>query len=92
MTMRNGTRLAALDLGSNSFRLEIGQYEGGQIEHVKYLKETVRQGAGLVRPLRLAVPALRLATDRRRSADLRRGHPELSAGAFRPARPGRQGG
>lgn len=47
MTIRNGTRLAAIDLGSNSFRLEIGKYEGGQIERVEYLKETVRQGAGL---------------------------------------------
>ena len=45
--MRNGTRLAAIDLGSNSFRLEIGKYESGQIERVEYLKETVRQGAGL---------------------------------------------
>ena len=47
MTMRNDTRLAAIDLGSNSFRLEIGKFEGGQIERVEYLKETVRQGAGL---------------------------------------------
>lgn len=45
--MRNGTRLAAVDLGSNSFRLEIGKYHSGQIERVQYLKETVRQGAGL---------------------------------------------
>ena len=45
--MRNGTRLAALDLGSNSFRLEIGKYEHGQIQRVGYLKETVRQGNGL---------------------------------------------
>lgn len=47
MSIRKGTRLAAIDLGSNSFRLEIGKYEGGQIERVEYLKETVRQGAGL---------------------------------------------
>lgn len=45
--MRNGTRLAAVDLGSNSFRLEIGKYHSGQIERVEYLKETVRQGGGL---------------------------------------------
>ena len=45
--MRNGTLLAALDLGSNSFRLEIGRHEKGLIERVEYLKETVRQGAGL---------------------------------------------
>jgi len=45
--MQNGTRLAAVDLGSNSFRLEIGRFEDGQIHHTEYLKETVRQGNGL---------------------------------------------
>ena len=45
--MHNGTRLAAVDLGSNSFRLEIGRYEFGHIHRVEYLKETVRQGSGL---------------------------------------------
>jgi exopolyphosphatase/guanosine-5'-triphosphate,3'-diphosphate pyrophosphatase len=45
--MQNGTRLAAVDLGSNSFRLEIGRYEFGHIQRVEYLKETVRQGSGL---------------------------------------------
>jgi exopolyphosphatase/guanosine-5'-triphosphate,3'-diphosphate pyrophosphatase len=45
--MHNGTRLAAVDLGSNSFRLEIGRYEFGHIQRVEYLKETVRQGGGL---------------------------------------------
>jgi len=39
--------LAAIDLGSNSFRLEIGRYEFGHIQRVEYLKETVRQGNGL---------------------------------------------
>eukprot|EP01038_Epipyxis_sp_PR26KG_P003747 gene3746-5354_t len=43
----NGTRLAAVDLGSNSFRLEIGRYEFGHVQRVEYLKETVRQGNGL---------------------------------------------
>ena len=43
----NETLLAAVDLGSNSFRLEIGRYENGQIERVDYLKETVRQGGDL---------------------------------------------
>ena len=38
------TLLAAVDLGSNSFRLEIGRYENGRIQRVDYLKETVRQG------------------------------------------------
>ncbi|MGZ5179600.1 MAG: Ppx/GppA phosphatase family protein [Ramlibacter sp.] len=45
--MDNGTPLAAVDLGSNSFRLEIGRYDHGQIRRVEYLKETVRQGGGL---------------------------------------------
>ena len=45
--MKHGTLLAAIDLGSNSFRLEIGRYEHGQIQRVAYLKETVRQGNGL---------------------------------------------
>ncbi len=45
--MKNGTLLAAVDLGSNSFRLEIGRYDGGVIQRVEYLKETVRQGGGL---------------------------------------------
>ena len=46
-TMQNGTRLAAIDLGSNSFRLEIGYLDHGQIQRTEYLKETVRQGNGL---------------------------------------------
>ena len=61
MTIRNGTRLAAIDLGSNSFRLEIGKYEGGQIERVEYLKETVRQGAGPACALRLPASSLQRA-------------------------------
>ena len=47
MTMQNTTRLAAVDLGSNSFRLEIGRIEHGQFYRTEYLKETVRQGNGL---------------------------------------------
>lgn len=39
--------LAAVDLGSNSFRLEIGRLDSGHIERVEYLKEAVRQGGGL---------------------------------------------
>ncbi len=45
--MQNGNRLAAVDLGSNSFRLEIGRLEHGQFYRTEYLKETVRQGDGL---------------------------------------------
>jgi len=45
--MQNGQLLAAIDLGSNSFRMEIGVLEHGHIRRVEYLKETVRQGNGL---------------------------------------------
>ena len=41
------TLLAAVDLGSNSFRLEIGRFDNGQIQRVDYLKEAVRQGGDL---------------------------------------------
>lgn len=46
-SMQNGTLLAAVDLGSNSFRLEIGRFDHGRIHRTEYLKETVRQGNGL---------------------------------------------
>jgi exopolyphosphatase/guanosine-5'-triphosphate,3'-diphosphate pyrophosphatase len=39
--------LAAIDMGSNSFRLEIGQIHSGRYRRHLYLKETVRLGAGL---------------------------------------------
>ena len=39
--------LAAVDIGSNSFRLEIGQLQHGRYKRVDYLKETVRLGGGL---------------------------------------------
>ena len=39
--------LAAIDLGSNSFRLEICKAGQGQLQRVDYLKDTVRLGAGL---------------------------------------------
>jgi exopolyphosphatase/guanosine-5'-triphosphate,3'-diphosphate pyrophosphatase len=39
--------LAAIDLGSNSFRLEICKAERGQLMRVEYLKDAVRLGAGL---------------------------------------------
>lgn len=45
--MHNKTLFAAIDLGSNSFRLEIGQMDSGQLRRVEYIKETVRQGNGL---------------------------------------------
>lgn len=40
--------LAAVDMGSNSFRLEIGEVaRGGRYRRIDYLKETVRLGGGL---------------------------------------------
>ena len=45
--MQNGQLLAAIDLGSNSFRLEIGRVDHGEFQRTEYLKETVRQGGGL---------------------------------------------
>ena len=39
--------LAAVDMGSNSFRLEIGQLPQGRYRRIDYLKETVRLGGGL---------------------------------------------
>ncbi len=41
------TLFAAVDLGSNSFRLEIAHHVGGQIQRVDYIKEAVRQGGDL---------------------------------------------
>ena len=40
-------QLAAIDMGSNSFRLEVGQLAGERYRRIDYLKETVRLGAGL---------------------------------------------
>jgi exopolyphosphatase/guanosine-5'-triphosphate,3'-diphosphate pyrophosphatase len=40
-------QLAAIDIGSNSFRLEIGQLIQQRYRRIDYLKETVRLGAGL---------------------------------------------
>ncbi len=39
--------LAAVDIGSNSFRLEIGHLPQGRYRRIDYLKDTVRLGAGL---------------------------------------------
>ena len=39
--------LAAIDIGSNSFRLEIAQLQGGKYKRIEYFKETVRLGGGL---------------------------------------------
>ncbi len=61
--MQNGTLLAAVDLGSNSFRLEIGRFEHGHIRRSEYLKETVRQGNGLDEDRNLTAEAMQRGWD-----------------------------
>ena len=61
--MQNGTRLAAVDLGSNSYRLEIGHLDHGQIHRTEYLKETVRQGNGLDEDRNLTPEAMQRGWD-----------------------------
>jgi len=61
--MQDGTRLAAVDLGSNSFRLEIGRVEHDQFYRTEYLKETVRQGGGLDEERNLTPDALQRGWD-----------------------------
>lgn len=61
--MQNGTRLAAVDLGSNSFRLEIGRLEDGLVHRTEYLKETVRQGSGLDDAQNLSLDAMQRGWD-----------------------------
>ena len=61
--MQNGTLLAAVDLGSNSYRLEIGRFDRGQINRTEYLKETVRQGNGLDGDRNLTLVAMQRGWD-----------------------------
>lgn len=55
--------LAAIDMGSNSFRLEIGQVRGSRYQRLLYLKETVRLGAGLDAELCLTDEAMQRGLD-----------------------------
>jgi exopolyphosphatase/guanosine-5'-triphosphate,3'-diphosphate pyrophosphatase len=61
--MQDGTRLAAVDLGSNSFRLEIGRIEHAQFYRTEYLKEAVRQGGGLDEERNLTALAMQRGWD-----------------------------
>jgi len=61
--MQNGMLLAAVDLGSNSFRLEIGRFDHGRIHRTEYLKETVRQGNGLDADRNLTADAMQRGWD-----------------------------
>ena len=55
--------LAAIDMGSNSFRLEIAQLQQGRYRRVVYLKETVRLGAGLDANMMLTDAAVQRGLD-----------------------------
>ena len=56
--MQDGSLIAAVDLGSNSFRMEVGRLDHGSIFRVDYLKETVRQGGGLDEERNLTLEAM----------------------------------
>ncbi len=55
--------MAAVDLGSNSFRLELGRIEHGQYCRTEYLKETVRQGNGMDEERNLTPEAMQRGWD-----------------------------
>jgi exopolyphosphatase / guanosine-5'-triphosphate,3'-diphosphate pyrophosphatase len=55
--------LAAVDLGSNSFRLEIGRVEGSHIVREGYWKETVRLAAGLDESNKLSKKSIETALE-----------------------------
>jgi exopolyphosphatase/guanosine-5'-triphosphate,3'-diphosphate pyrophosphatase len=56
-------QLAAVDLGSNSFRLQMGRAHGRHIELQGYWKETVRLAAGIGPDLRISRKAIDAACD-----------------------------
>jgi len=56
--MKYGTLLAAIDLGSNSFRLEICRFNNGLFQRYEYLKEAVRQGSGLDADRNLSIASM----------------------------------
>ena len=56
--MQEESQLAAIDLGSNSFRLEIAKYVGGHIEPLDSLRETVRLGGGMSKDKALSLDSM----------------------------------
>jgi exopolyphosphatase/guanosine-5'-triphosphate,3'-diphosphate pyrophosphatase len=56
-------QIAAVDLGSNSFRLEVGRVVDDQIYSLDSLKETVRLASGLTREKRLGDEAQQRGLD-----------------------------
>jgi exopolyphosphatase/guanosine-5'-triphosphate,3'-diphosphate pyrophosphatase len=61
--LRDDAPLAAIDIGSNSFRLEIGQLVRGRYRRIEYFKRMVRLGAGLDAQSRLTDEAARRGLD-----------------------------
>lgn len=61
--MQQENLFAAVDLGSNSFRMEIGLLEKGRLRRLDYLKETVRQGSGLDSERQLSLHAMQQGWD-----------------------------
>ena len=59
----HATTLAVVDLGSNSFRLEIGRVEGDQIYRLDTWRETLRFGAGLDAQGRIKAAARKAALE-----------------------------
>src|ERR1700693_4649044 len=62
-TRMTAATLAVVDLGSNSFRLEIGRVEGGQIYRQDTWRETLRFGAGLDSEGRIKPAAMKAAIE-----------------------------
>jgi exopolyphosphatase/guanosine-5'-triphosphate,3'-diphosphate pyrophosphatase len=60
-TPLTASTLAVVDMGSNSFRLEVGRVEGDQIYRLDTWRETLRIGAGLDARGRLTAEARRAA-------------------------------
>jgi exopolyphosphatase / guanosine-5'-triphosphate,3'-diphosphate pyrophosphatase len=58
---RPPTTLAVIDMGSNSFRLELGRVEGDQIFRLDTWRETLRIGAAIDRKGKLSAAAQRAA-------------------------------
>ncbi len=46
-TLSSSQPWAAIDIGSNSFRLELARLSGDRYQRISYIKESVRLGAGL---------------------------------------------
>ena len=62
-TAATARTLAVVDLGSNSFRLEIGRVEGSQIYRLDTWRETLRFGAGLDPQGRIKSSAMKAALE-----------------------------